>query len=33
VLITHDDEVAHRADRTVVVTDGRLRDSVPGHRR
>jgi putative ABC transport system ATP-binding protein len=26
VLITHDDEVAHRADRVVVVTDGRLSD-------
>lgn len=24
VLITHDDEVAHRADRVVVVSDGRL---------
>jgi putative ABC transport system ATP-binding protein len=28
VLITHDDEVAERADRTVVVTDGRLTDPV-----
>ncbi|MCD2194026.1 ABC transporter ATP-binding protein [Actinomycetospora endophytica] len=28
VLITHDSEVAERADRTVVVTDGRLRDQV-----
>jgi putative ABC transport system ATP-binding protein len=26
VLITHDDEVAQRADRIVVVTDGRLRE-------
>jgi putative ABC transport system ATP-binding protein len=33
VLITHDDDVARRADRVVVVTDGRLRESVPGSRR
>ena len=30
VLITHDDEVAARAERVVVVTDGRLRDARAG---
>jgi putative ABC transport system ATP-binding protein len=33
VLITHDDEVAARADRVVVVTDGVLTERVDGSRR
>ena len=33
VLITHDDEVAARADRVVVVTDGVLTERVDGTRR
>ncbi|WP_433803662.1 ABC transporter ATP-binding protein [Actinomycetospora sp. CA-084318] len=32
VLITHDDEVAARADRIVVVTDGVLREATPAAR-
>jgi putative ABC transport system ATP-binding protein len=32
VLITHDDEVAARADRVVVVADGRLRDETDRER-
>jgi putative ABC transport system ATP-binding protein len=31
VLITHDDEVAVRADRTVVVSDGQVSTSSPAH--